>query len=62
MVCVDFIFQLRQSLDMPIVDFLEIVAFELLSLRRLGTVYAHLGFFPFTPFVHGCKKLISSHQ
>ena len=62
MVCVDFLLQLRQGLDMPIVDLLEIVAFEFLSLRCFGTVRAHLRFFPFTPLVQGGKKLVSSHQ
>jgi len=55
MVCVDFLLQLRQRLDMPIVDLLEIVAFEFLSLL-------HRRFFSFTPFIQGCKKLVSSHQ
>jgi len=62
MVCIDLHLQLGQRLDMPIVDLLEIVAFEFLSPRRLGTVRAHLRLFPFTPFIQGRKKLVSSSR
>lgn len=56
MVRVDFLLQLRQGLDMPIVDLREIVTFE----SPLWNCPSSLCFFAFTPFIQGCKKLVTS--
>lgn len=61
MVCVDFLLQLIQSLYVPVVNLLEIVAFEFLSLGFLA-VGAHLSLLAVTPFIESCEELVPSFQ
>lgn len=61
MVRVDFLLQLIQSLYVPVVDLLEIVAFEFLGLGFLA-VRAHLSLLAVTPFIERCEELVSSFQ
>jgi len=59
---IDFLLQLRQSFNyVPIVNLLEIIAFEFLGLGLLA-VGAHLSLLAFTPFVDRCKELVSLCQ
>ena len=58
---VDFLLQLRQSFHVPIVNLLEIIAFEFLGLGLLA-VGAHLSLLAFMPFVDRCKELVSLCQ
>jgi len=56
---VDFLLQLRQSFYVPIVNLLEIIAFEFLSLGLLA-VGTHLSLLAFAPFIDCCKELVVS--
>jgi hypothetical protein len=58
---VNFLLQLAQSLHVPIVDLLEIIAFKFLGLGFLA-IRAHLSLLALTPFIECCEELVSSHQ
>ena len=58
-VCIDFLLQLCQSFYVAIIDLLEIITFEFLSLALLA-VGARLALLAFAPFIERCKELVSS--